>query len=103
MTRAFFLTILALVFTLPAIAGDKPVTYVAEMTGMVCAGCKDHVTAAFTKLEGVSKVEIAPGEKPGAQKVTITSTAPALTKEQAVAALGASSSTYLVHTWKKSE
>jgi hypothetical protein len=25
-------------------AADKPVTYVAEMSGMVCAGCKDHVT-----------------------------------------------------------
>lgn len=103
MTRVFFLSLLAAFLTLPVLAGDKPVTYVAEMTGMVCAGCKDHVTAAFTKLEGVSKVEIVPGEKPGAQKVTVTSTAPTLTKEQAVAALGASSSTYLVHTWKKSE
>ena len=84
-------------------AADKPVTYVAEMSGMVCAGCKDHVTSALTKLEGVSKVEIAVGEKPGTQKVTVTSTAPALTKEQAVAALGASASTYIVHGWKKSE
>lgn len=103
MTRVFFLSLLAAVLTLPVLAGDKPVTYVADMTGMVCAGCKDHVTTAFKKLEGVSNVEIVPGEKPGAQKVTVTSTAPTLTKEQAVAALGASSSTYLVHTWKKSE
>jgi len=86
-----------------AFAADKPVTYVAEMSGMVCAGCKDHVTASLTKLEGVSKVEIVAGDKPGTQKVTVTSTAPALTKEQAVAALGSSASTYIVHGWKKSE
>ena len=103
MTRsAFFLTLLALL-TLPATAGDAPVNYIAEMTGMVCAGCKDHVTASFSKLEGVSKVQIVPGDKPGTQKVTVTSSSTALTKEQAVAALGSSASTYVVHAWKKSE
>lgn len=84
-------------------AGDAPVTYIAEMTGMVCAGCKDHVTASFTKLEGVSKVQIVPGDKPGTQKVTVTSSSTGLTKEQAVASLGSSASTYVVHAWKKSE
>lgn len=104
MARLLFLALLSALFILPAGADDKPaVTYVAEMTGMVCAGCKDHVTASFRKLEGVSKVEIVPAEKPGTQKVTVTSTDPALTKEQAVAALGASASTYVVQTWKKSE
>ncbi len=103
MTRsAFFLALLAL-FSTHVLAGDAPVSYIAEMTGMVCAGCKDHVTASFTKLDGVSKVQIAPGDKPGTQKVTVTSTSPTLTKEQAVAALGTSASTYIVHTWKKSE
>jgi len=103
MTRsAFFLAILAL-FSTPALAGDASVSYIAEMTGMVCAGCKDHVTASFTKLDGVSKVQIVPGDKPGTQKVTVTSTSPTLTKEQAVAALGTSASTYIVHAWKKSE
>jgi len=103
MTRsAFFFTLLAL-FATPVMAGDAAVSYIAEMTGMVCAGCKDHVTASFTKLDGVSKVQIAPGDKPGTQKVTVTSTSPTLTKEQAVAALGSSASTYVVHAWKKSD
>ena len=103
MTRhAFFLALLAL-FSATALAGDAPVNYLAEMSGMVCAGCKDHVTASFTKLEGVSKVQIVPGDKPGTQKVTVTSTSTTLTKEQAVAALGASATTYIVHEWKKSE
>lgn len=103
MTRSTFLFVLLALFTAPAIAGDAPINYIAEMTGMVCAGCKDHVTASFTKLDGVSKVQIAPGEKPGTQKVTVTSTSPSLTKEQAVEALGASASTYIVHGWKKSD
>lgn len=84
-------------------ADAKPVTYLAEMSGMVCAGCKDHVTVSFKKLEGVSEVKIVAGDKPGTQKVTVTSTSTALTKDQAVAALGSSAETYLVHEWKKSE
>ncbi|MCB1278822.1 heavy-metal-associated domain-containing protein [Prosthecobacter sp.] len=103
MTRAAILLALLSLFTTSLIAGDQPVAYIAEMTGMVCAGCKDHVTASFTKLDGVSKVQIIPGDKPGTQKVTVTSSSSALTKEQAVAALGTSASTYIVHTWKKSE
>ncbi|MFN0077815.1 MAG: heavy-metal-associated domain-containing protein [Prosthecobacter sp.] len=103
MTRLACLLALISLVTLPVLAADQPVTYTAEMTGMVCAGCKDHVTAAFTKLDGVSNVAIVAGDKPGTQKVTVTSTSPALTKEQAVAALGASASTYVVHVWKKSE
>ena len=103
MTRsAFFLALISL-FSASAMAGDAPVNYIAEMTGMICAGCKDHVTASFTKLDGVSKVQIVPGDKPGTQKVTVTSTSPTLTKEQAVAALGTSASTYTVLAWKKSE
>lgn len=103
MKRAAFLLTLTFLIALPTIAADKAVTYVAEMTGMVCAGCKDHVTASFTKLEGVSNVQIVAGDKPGTQKVTVISTATSLTKEQAVAALGSSASTYVVHAWKKSE
>lgn len=103
MTRLSFLAALVSLCAMPALAGDTPVSYIAEMTGMVCAGCKDHVTASFTKLEGVTKVQIVPGEKAGTQKVTVTSTSASLTKEQAVASLGSSASTYIVHEWKKTD
>lgn len=103
MTRRLILLVALACSSVCAFAADKPVTYVAEMSGMVCAGCKEHVTASFTKLEGVSKVEIVVGDKPGTQKVTLTSTSAVLTKEQAVAALGSAASTYIVHDWKKSE
>lgn len=104
MHRTLLLLALLALSLLPLPAADgKTVTYVAEMTGMVCAGCKEHVTASFTKLEGVSKVQIVVGEKPGTQKVTVISSKDSLTKEQAVASLGASASTYIVHAWKKVE
>lgn len=104
MHRTLLLLALLALSLLPLPAADgKSVTYVAEMTGMICAGCKEHVTASFTKLEGVSKVQIVVGEKPGTQKVTVISSKDSLTKEQAVAALGASASTYIVHAWKKAE
>lgn len=103
MNRQTFLAALISLCALPALAADAPVNYIAEMTGMVCAGCKDHVTASFTKLEGVTKVQIVPGDKAGTQKVTVTSTSPNLTKEQAIASLGSSASTYIVHEWKKTD
>ena len=43
MTRSAFLFALLALLTLPSMAADTPVNYIAEMTGMVCAGCKDHV------------------------------------------------------------
>jgi len=100
---ALLLSIAAFLTTSLAAADAKPVTYLVEMSGMVCAGCKDHVTASFKKLEGVTDVKIVAGEKPDTQKVTVTSTSSALTKDLAVAALGTSAETYLVHAWKKTE
>lgn len=102
MNRLALIVIAALFATLSS-AAEPAYTYVAEMTGMVCAGCKDHVTASFRKLKAVSTVQIVPGDKPGTQKVTVTSASPTLTKEQAVAVLGDSASTYVVHTWQKTK
>jgi len=103
MTRLTILLTIVSLFARPILAADPPVTYVAEMSGMVCGGCKEHVTAAFTKLAGVSNVAIVVGDKPGTQKVTVTSTSASLTKEQAVAALGTSADTYIVHQWQKAQ
>lgn len=99
-------TLLALLCTLVlslSASDSKPITYVAEMSGMVCAGCKEHVTASFRKLDGVSEVKIVAGDKAGTQKVTVTSTSDSLTQEKAVTALGTSAATYIVHAWKKTE
>ena len=100
--RAAAILALTLAFALPqARADDKPVTYQATITGIVCNGCKDHIRESFTKLEGVSGVEITTGTAPGTHAVTVTSSAGNLTKEQAIATLGAQASTYGVQTWEK--
>ena len=93
---------LALTFALPqARAGDKPVTFVATVSGMVCDGCKAHVRESFAKLEGVSSVEVAAGTAPGTHAVTVISKSDTLTKEQAITSLGAEASTYVVQSWEK--
>ena len=84
-------------------AEEPEVTYVAEMTGMVCAACRDHVRESFAKLPGTSGIEIERGDKPDTQKVTLKSKSPNLTKADAVKALGSSAETYVVISWQKAK
>jgi hypothetical protein len=46
-------------------------------------------------------VEIAAGDKPGTQKVTVTSTAGSIKKEDAIKSLGDEAAKYVVVTWDK--
>jgi copper chaperone CopZ len=96
---------LALTFAIPgflARAGDKPsFTFVANIAGIVCEGCKTHISESLAKLEGVTNVEFAVGSTPGTHTVTVTSSNAALTKEQAVASLGPEAETYKVQSWDK--
>jgi hypothetical protein len=46
-------------------------------------------------------VEIAAGDQPGTQMVTVTSTSGNITKEQAVKSLGEQASKYVVVSWDK--
>jgi copper chaperone CopZ len=84
-----------------ATAGEKSVTFVATVTGIVCDGCKTHIRESFSKLEGVSNVEISAGSAPGTHAVTVTTTSEKITKAQAIASLGAEASTYLVQLWER--
>src|SRR5689334_13885641 len=90
--RLLFFLVPALAVTLLAVAkADEPskaTDYTATVNGVVCAACKAHVTAAIKKLPGVETVSIARGDKDGTAIVTFNSTAAALTKEDAVKALG---------------
>lgn len=81
----------------------KSTAYTAEVTGVVCAACKSHVTAALKKLPGVDKVEFAKGEKEGVQKVTFASTTSSLTKADAIKALGDASSQYAIISLDKAK
>jgi copper chaperone CopZ len=94
---------LVLAFFSVAQAGDtnKATDYTATVNGVVCSACKEHVTAALKKLPGVQTVSFARGEKEGAATVTFNSTAPGLTREDAVKALGEDAKTYEVLSLEK--
>ncbi|MFZ4765859.1 MAG: heavy-metal-associated domain-containing protein [Roseimicrobium sp.] len=86
-------------------AGDatQATGYTATVTGVVCSACKMHVTAAFKKLPGVENVNFAKGDAEGTAKVTFNSSAPTLTKEDAVKALGVDAKTYNVVSLEKAK
>ena len=93
------LPVLLLAMLSPAWAA--PTDYKATVSGVVCAACKAHVTAAFKKLPGVETVSVAKGDKEGTATVTFNSTSPALTKEDAVKALGEDAKSYEVLSLEK--
>ncbi len=90
-------------FAVFAEENGKSTAYTAEVTGVVCAACKMHITAALKKLPGVDKVEFAKGEKEGAQKVTFASTTASLTKDDATKALGDAASQYSIVSLNKAK
>ncbi len=96
---------LALTFALCAFSlADEPARatdYAATVTGVVCSACKEHVTTALKKLPGVQTVSFARGDKEGTAIVTFNSTAPALTKKDAVKALGEDAKNYEVLSLEK--
>jgi copper chaperone CopZ len=82
---------------------SKATDYTATVTGVVCSACKIDVTAAMKKLPGVETVSFAKGDKDGTAIVTFNSTAPALTKEDAVKALGEHAKEFEVLSLEKSK
>src|SRR5436190_14840722 len=78
----------SLLFFAKADEPSKATDYTATVNGVVCAACQAHVTAAIKKLPGVEVVSFAKGDKDGTAIVTFNSTAPTLTKADAVKALG---------------
>lgn len=52
-----------LLLSIQAMAGDVA-TFQGQITGVVCAACKDHVVSSLAKLKGVKDIEIAPTNVP---------------------------------------
>ena len=71
-------------------------TYEGKITGVVCAACKEHITAALTqKLPGVVSVDVKNTDTPE-KKLTLVATTPGLTKEAVTTALGTYAKNYQV-------
>jgi copper chaperone CopZ len=60
---------LSLVSGVTVFAGD--ITYEGQITGVVCGACKEHVTEALMKVDGIKSVEIAPTNVPEIRHITI--------------------------------
>jgi copper chaperone CopZ len=92
---------LSLLANAPASEPAKATDYKATVNGIVCSACKEHVTVALKKLPGVQTVSFAKGEKEGSATVTFNSSSAALTKDDAVKALGDDAKTYEVVSLEK--
>lgn len=84
----------------PTYAADpaKEHTYTGDITGVVCISCKQHITAVLMKkLDGVVSVDVKAGEKAdGPRKLIVVAKQEALTKDDAVKALGSLASQYQI-------
>ena len=89
---------LSLLFASLTSAEDKnAITYEGKITGVVCASCKAHITAALTqKLPDVVSVDVKPGEDAESQKLVIVTKSADLTKDKAVDALGTYAKNYQI-------
>ena len=99
---ALFLSTFALLASTSFAGDEKSTTYTGEITGVVCAACKAHVTAALTeKLPGIEKVDITKGDKEGVNKITIVAKQADVTKDTAMAALGTLATSYEITSLEK--
>ncbi len=93
------LVLLALFFA-PALSSAAEVTYVAEMKGIECAGCKKTISRALGKIKGVKTIRI---EKVGGEKhrlTVVTDGRAPISRAQADASLGRDSH-YQILSWNK--
>ncbi len=63
-----------------AVQAETANSYEGEITGLVCASCKQEVVTALSKLDGVKNVEITPSNNPEIRKIVIASTSTSLTE-----------------------
>ena len=88
---------LLLSVSLKAADEKKSTTYEGQITGVVCASCKAHITGALTqKLPGVISVDVKAGDKEDQQKLIIVAESDAVTKETATEALGTYAKNYQI-------
>ena len=80
-------------------------SYAGEITGVVCADCKQHVQASLMKnLPGILSVNVLPGDKPDTQKITIVTAADkAVSTESANKALGEFANDYKILSLAKKD
>lgn len=74
------LTAFAVLAFATASRAETPATFEGEITGLVCASCKQEVVTALSKMDGVKNVEITPSNNPEIRRIVIASTKENLTQ-----------------------
>lgn len=97
MKKIFLALSLLVSAALQAADAPKPVTYEGQITGVVCASCKQHITAALTqKIHDVVSVDVKPGADADTQKLIVVANTDSITKEEATEALGTYAKNYQI-------
>ena len=94
--------LLSLLFAATSCTAGDPVKFVyqGEVAGIMCIHCTNKVEAAMKKLPGVQSVKITRDEKGGLPKLEIIASNAAITREDAVKALGDDAKMYDVRSLK---
>lgn len=90
------LILLISIITITSCDGSDPVVFVyqGEVAGVMCSACSNHVETALKKLPGVRSVTVTGGKDGGLPRLEVVSTSAALTREDAVKALGDDAKSY---------
>jgi copper chaperone CopZ len=93
------LVLLALLFG-PVISQAAEVTYTAGMKGIDCADCKKTISRALGTIKGVKTIRIVKEGDDQHRLTVVTDGSKAITKAEAVAALGKDSH-YSITSWSQ--
>ncbi len=103
------LLILVIIFSALAVDvqahGDTPhhkTTYVAKLSGIDCTGCKKTIAKSIGKLKGVKTIRIEKKSENSHTLTVITDGTKAISKADAVKALGKNVEHYKILSWSKS-
>lgn len=104
-----FLVALSLAFFAPTLrahdTGKKHshnVTYVANMSGIDCTGCKKKISRSFGKLKGVKTIRIEKISDSKHRLTVITDGSKSISMSEAKKALGKDVDHYKISSWSKS-
>ena len=99
--KALLTSLLLLAFFLgPLTSQAAEVTYSASMKGIECADCKKTISRALGKIKGVKTIRIAKEGNDQHQLTVVTDGSKAITKADAVAAIGKDSH-YTITSWSQ--
>ncbi|MDF1859399.1 MAG: heavy metal-associated domain-containing protein [Verrucomicrobiales bacterium] len=98
------IVILVAVFGLlvsPSFAGETT-TYIGSLSGIDCTGCKKTIAKSIGKLKGVKTIRIEKKSENSHKLIVITDGSKAISKADAIKALGKNVDHYKITGWSKS-